>query len=42
MLESRVRVINGRMVDIDMKDKNIILNDETIIPYDTMVLSMGI
>jgi len=42
MLETRVRVINARMVDIDRSDKNIILHDETIIPYDTLVLAMGI
>lgn len=42
MLESRVRVINSRMVDIDRSDKNIILDDETVIPYDTLVLGMGI
>lgn len=42
MLESRVRVINARMVDIDRSDKNIILDDETVIPYDTLVLGMGI
>ncbi len=42
MLESRVRVINARMVDIDRSDKNVILNDSTIVPYDTLVLAMGI
>ena len=42
MLESRVRVINGRMVDIDKHDKNIILNDDSVIPYDTLVLGMGL
>jgi NADH dehydrogenase FAD-containing subunit len=42
MLESRVRVINARMTDIDRSDKNVILNDETIIPYDTLILAMGI
>lgn len=42
MLESRVRVINARMVDIDRSDKNIILHDNTVIPYDTLVLGMGI
>jgi len=42
MLESRVRVINARMVDIDRSDKNIILHDETVVPYDTLVLGMGI
>ena len=42
MLESRIRVINARMVDIDRSDKNIILHDETVIPYDTLILGMGI
>ena len=42
MLESRVKVINARMVDIDRSDKNVILNDSTILPYDTLVLTMGI
>lgn len=42
MLESRVRVINARMVDIDRSDKNIILMDESVIPYDTLILGMGI
>uniref|UniRef100_A0A7S3MYV1 CFAP61 dimerisation domain-containing protein n=1 Tax=Strombidium inclinatum TaxID=197538 RepID=A0A7S3MYV1_9SPIT len=42
MLESRVRVINARMVDIDRSDKNIVLHDDTILPYDTLILGMGI
>ena len=42
MLESRVRVINARMVDIDRSDKNIILHDNTVVPYDTLILGMGI
>jgi NADH dehydrogenase FAD-containing subunit len=42
MLDCRVRVINARMVDIDRSDKNIILHDDTIVPYDTLILGMGI
>jgi hypothetical protein len=42
MLESRTRVINARMVDIDRSDKNIVLHDDTVIPYDTLILGMGI
>lgn len=42
MLESRVRVLDARMVDIDRSDKNIILNDGNVIPYDNLVLAMGI
>ncbi len=30
------------MVDIDRSDKNIILHDDSIIPYDTLVMGMGI
>jgi len=42
MLESRITVIDSRMTDIDRSDKNIILNDGRVVPYDTLVLSMGI
>lgn len=42
MLESRVKIIDARMVDIDKNDKNIILEDDSVIPYDTLVLGMGI
>ena len=42
MLENRVNVIDGRMVDLDRSDKNVILHDDTIIPYDTLVFGMGI
>lgn len=42
MLENRVRVIDSRMVDIDRSDKNIILHDDTVVPYDTLILGMGI
>jgi len=42
MLETRVRVIDARMTDIDRPDKNLVLNDDTILPYDTLVLTMGI
>jgi len=42
MLESRVRVLDSRMVDIDRSDKNIILNDGNVVPYDNLVLAMGI
>jgi len=30
------------MVDIDRSDKNIILNDGRVVPYDTLILAMGI
>ena len=42
MLESRVQVLDSRMVDIDRSDKNIILHDNRVVPYDTLVLTMGI
>lgn len=42
LLESRVTVIDSRMTDIDRSDKNIILNDGRVVPYDTLVLAMGI
>lgn len=42
MLESRIQVIDSRMTDIDRSDKNVILHDGRVIPYDTLVLGMGI
>jgi NADPH-dependent 2,4-dienoyl-CoA reductase/sulfur reductase-like enzyme len=42
MLESRITVLNARMTDIDRSDKNVILDDGRVIPYDTLILSMGI
>ena len=42
MLESRVQVVDSRMTDIDRSDKNVILHDGRVIPYDTLVLGMGI
>jgi NADH dehydrogenase FAD-containing subunit len=42
MLESRTTVIDCRMTDIDRSDKNIILNDGRVVPYDTLILTMGI
>ena len=42
MLEARVKVLDSRMVDIDRSDKNIVLHDGCVVPYDTLVLAMGI
>lgn len=42
MLESRVTVVDSRAVDIDRADKHVILNDGRVVPYDTLVLAMGI
>ena len=37
-----MNVIDARMVDLDRSDKNVILHDDTIIPYDTLIFGMGI
>lgn len=42
MLANRVTLLNARMVDIDRSDKNIILHDDSVIPYDTLILGMGL
>ena len=42
MLESRIKVINARMIDIDRQQKCVILHDESIIPYDILILTMGL
>lgn len=42
MLESRITVLNARMTDIDRSDKNVILDDGRVVPYDTLILGMGI
>ena len=42
MLESRITVLDARMVDIDRSDKNVILDDGRVLPYDTLILGMGI
>lgn len=42
MLESRIQVVDARMTDIDRSDKNVILHNGRVIPYDTLVLAMGI
>ena len=42
MLEARIQVIDSRVTDIDRSDKNVILHDGCVIPYDTLVLTMGI
>ena len=42
MLEARIQVIDSRVTDIDRSDKNVILHDGKVIPYDTLVLTMGI
>lgn len=42
MLESRINVIDARMNDVDRDDKNIVLHDGKVLPYDTLILTMGI
>eukprot|EP01022_Parablepharisma_sp_SALTPOND_P008302 TRINITY_DN1355_c0_g1_i1.p1 TRINITY_DN1355_c0_g1~~TRINITY_DN1355_c0_g1_i1.p1 ORF type:complete len:1491 (-),score=241.80 TRINITY_DN1355_c0_g1_i1:5780-10252(-) len=42
MLESRIRVLNSRMIDIDRQQKSIILYDDSVLPYDILVLTMGL
>lgn len=42
MLEARINVIDARMNDIDRDDKNIVLHDGKVLPYDTLILTMGI
>lgn len=42
MLESRITVLDARMTDIDRSDKNVILDDGRVVPYDTLILAMGI
>jgi adenylate kinase family enzyme len=40
--DSTVRVINGRMVDIDREGCALQLEDETIVPYDYLLVCTGI
>lgn len=42
MLEARIQVIDSRVTDIDRSDKNVILHNGKVVPYDTLVLTMGI
>lgn len=42
MLENRIKVIDARMINIDRKGKFVILHDDAQIPYDTLILAMGL
>jgi NADH dehydrogenase FAD-containing subunit len=42
MLETRVKVIDARMLDIDRDEKHIWLHDDSILKYDILVLTMGL
>jgi hypothetical protein len=41
-LENRVRVIDARMIDIERQEKKVMLHDGTVVPYDTLILTMGL
>ncbi|KAG5189802.1 hypothetical protein JKP88DRAFT_286546 [Tribonema minus] len=40
-LETHVRVVDGRVVDLDRENKAVLLPDGTIAPYDLLVLCTG-
>ncbi len=40
-LRSWVNVIVGKMTSIDRRKKQILINDQTILPYDHLVLCTG-
>jgi hypothetical protein len=42
MLESRIRVLNSRMIEIDRQAKSVVLNEDALLPYDILVLAMGL
>mmetsp|Transcript_1983 Transcript_1983/g.241 ORF Transcript_1983/g.241 Transcript_1983/m.241 type:complete len:211 (+) Transcript_1983:3196-3828(+) len=42
LLENRVTVIDARLVEIDREEKRIILNDESVLRYDILLLAMGL
>lgn len=42
LLESRVTVIDGRLIEIDREHKQIILHDDSKLMYDVLVLTMGL
>lgn len=42
LLESRVTVIDGRVVEIDRDEKRVILHDDSMLKYDTLILAMGL
>lgn len=42
LLENRVTVIDARLIEIDREEKRIILNDESVLRYDILLLTMGL
>lgn len=42
LLDSRITVLDARMVDIKRKDKSIKLDKQAILPYDVLVLTLGL
>jgi len=42
MLETRVKVIDGRMLDLDRDEKHIWLHDDSQLKYDILILAMGL
>eukprot|EP00358_Blepharisma_japonicum_P002690 CAMPEP_0202952908 /NCGR_PEP_ID=MMETSP1395-20130829/41799_1 /ASSEMBLY_ACC=CAM_ASM_000871 /TAXON_ID=5961 /ORGANISM="Blepharisma japonicum, Strain Stock R1072" /LENGTH=536 /DNA_ID=CAMNT_0049664651 /DNA_START=980 /DNA_END=2586 /DNA_ORIENTATION=+ len=42
LLESRVTVIDGRLIEIDREHKQIILHDDSKLMYDILILTMGL
>lgn len=41
-LESRIRVIDARVTEIDRDAKAVVLPDDSIVPYDTLVITAGL
>ena len=42
LLESRISVLDSRLIDIDRKNKIAILHDGKTLPYDILILTMGL
>jgi len=42
MLESRVHVLNDRMIDIYREQKSIIISKDSLLPYDLLVITVGL
>jgi NADH dehydrogenase FAD-containing subunit len=42
LLENRVTVIDARLIEIDREEKRVILNDESVLRYDILLLAMGL
>lgn len=42
MIDARTTVIDAKMVKLDKKEKRILIDKNAYIPYDIMVLSVGL